>query len=309
MKDEKCHVMLIDSKTSKDETHIDFVKENIIWQCNNTKIDDIQILDDNNIGKLSDLIQVLNICKKSNCKIINLSLGVIENKESKLQKELLNVCNELVMQNKIIIASQSNYNNEAVPANYRNVISVNSDLIQNDAFTIDHKANKLTFRNSDLIRKQNKINSLISGNSFLCGAVTGMCAEYLINNEKQISFFEYMEIGKYYFKGENKIYKIRNCDYMIFEEDNEWDYQMISILSNNGECQIKKSLDIETMKKEKTLVIGYINFPVKSSLKDELIEMIINNYSRCITILPIFSLGETLDIKKKSGMEISTIYL
>lgn len=89
------------------------------------KIISIKILDDNDLGDVSRLIDALVFCSKLNIDIINISAGAESYFEySKEFVELYKICQMLYEGNVIIISAQSNNPSISIPAAFPTVLSV-----------------------------------------------------------------------------------------------------------------------------------------------------------------------------------------
>lgn len=88
---------------------------------NNVDLFAVKILDSNARGDLALLIESLKYICNTDIKLINLSLSVVSNNEL---DELLEICNTLSREGKIIVCSLENGVNESYLACYENVIGV-----------------------------------------------------------------------------------------------------------------------------------------------------------------------------------------
>lgn len=191
----------------------------IIASLSNVNIISLKVLNNNNVASIERLIEafewVLENQKQYNIKVINISIGVVENKKSEI---LFNLCKKLNDKGVIIITSSGNKDGvteEFVPADYEDVISVGSIGVNKERYisafsmswisksgkknpTIYAFGENILTCDSDYLYKGNKSeNSKYvdtmheeSGTSFACAVVSGITCrliqEYPTYNKEEI---------------------------------------------------------------------------------------------------------------------------
>lgn len=109
----------------------------------------VKVLDDDGKSNVQILEESLKYLLKTNIRLINLSLSLLNNE---MTHDLYEICNELERNNKIIVCSLANGFEESYPAIFDNVIGVKGFILEDE--------------NSFWYNKHKKIQCIIDNNSY-----------------------------------------------------------------------------------------------------------------------------------------------
>lgn len=298
-------------------THGTLVLNNILYECKDIEVLSIELLDKNNKGKAIYLLQAIEFCIREKVSFINLSLGIVTT-NSEFISALDSTCKKAIQNGIIIISAMSNAKVKSYPAIFPYVISVSSSCNNKTYCTFDETINDLCFRSSSILSKGMDDLEVLTGNSYLCGYLTGVicCYSKEINNLEDAR-----KVIKHVWGDEirNKIYinpcsdsELSNDVVFVYFEDNSFDVFLEKNIIGNieryswSEFKEKNSLDIDT------IVLGGIKLPCEPTIKEEIICWIFRmkkKISRVYSFTPIFNTKERYEMADKYGIDVKTIYI
>ena len=306
-------------KINTDCTHGTHVLNNILYECSDMEVISVEILDQNNKGKALDLLKALDFCIEEKVSFINISLGISTANTAYIHA-LKTVCEKAVESGIVIIAARENSGTKSYPASFSNVISVSSNHNNGTEgyISYDENQNDICFCSSDIMSKGNNNFEILTGNSYLCGYVTGvisLCHKAIGNLDeakKAIKFFGNKTIKnrifiKQFFKNEQS----GNTQFVYFG-DNPFDIYLKEILDaktssvNWLDVKNKRCIDVDAV------VFGAIILPCEPQLKEDILNWLVctkNKIRRVYCLAPIFNTRERYEISKKYNIYIREIYI
>lgn len=300
-------------------THGTHVLNNILYECSDIEVISVEILDQNNKGKALDLLKALEFCIQEKVSFINISLG-ISTTNTVLIDALKIECDKAVERGIVIISAKENSGANSYPASFSNVISVSSNHnnAKEEYVSYDEEQNDICFCSADIMSKGNNNFEILTGNSYLCGYVTGVvssCHKTISNlNEakKAIKFFGDTTIKNRIFIKPFFENELRGNTQFVYFGDNPFDIYLKEILEaktrsiNWLDVKNKRCLDVDAV------VFGAILLPCEPQLKEDILNWLVcmnNKIRRVYCLAPIFNTRERYEISKKYNIYIREIYI
>lgn len=200
--DKKCQSLIMANSMEDDNGHGTLCASTIIKECPNTEIINIKILDNNGECSLEDIENVLRIIKILNVNIVNLSLALDGNVNT---RSLRKICEELKRQNIILVSSVMNGTNKSVPAIYKQCIGVQGCILKSEAdiWFNKRKTTQCVVDSTPYFHQIDEEKYILWGksNSYATARVSGILARELNNNysfENAIRILENLRTKKYW---------------------------------------------------------------------------------------------------------------
>lgn len=305
-------------KMNIDCTHGTHVLNNILYECPDAEVISVAILDQNNKGKARDLLKALEFCIQEKASLINISLG-ISTDNTQFIDALRNLCEKAVNKGIVIISASKNSGADSYPAIFHNVISVSSHSNNGiEGYAVyNEKQNDICFCSSDIVSKGNLDYEILTGNSYLCGYVTGvLCSWY----EKNGNLDEAKKIIKH-LKTEDIMNRIfinpalenelsGNVQFIYFEENPFDTYILESLGAKTDKTSWYSMKNIGDLSWD-CVVFGTIMLPCKTELKEDVLNWLIcmkDKIRSVYCLVPIFNTKERYEISIKYSIFIKEIY-
>lgn len=280
----------------------------------------IPILNSNIKGSASDLVTAIEKCIDQKVDFINLSLGYSSNNENIISM-LHEICLEAKRNNILIVAAKANDKNKiAYPAEFSEIISVDSNIEQKSYCSITK--NDIIF-NFNVLYMWGKEIKIREGNSYLVpyliGILTNLYKEgenkqELISNLREILTEGNMRkiatesVSNRFAATINK--QVLYVTYGLMDEN---DYNIISYLKTIAKSVKICSVDnVETMLSKEAIIFWGIGDYIESIMNMNTIRQVIKRCYLCgndiITVLPYFNIWERYQITKDYGNRLLSIY-
>lgn len=144
--------------------------------CPSVKLISLGILDEHGMADAALLEQALRHCLSLDCHIINMSLSLLDADHQSIQQ----ICDELVQQNKVVIASVRNRHVTSEPANFESVVGVRGALLSAPDeywFNVSKSIQLVTDMTPVFTAPELGRYFVFSGNSKATAVATGLVAE------------------------------------------------------------------------------------------------------------------------------------
>lgn len=293
--------------------HGNLVANCIQYEYSNIKIVNYVIIENDNHGKASELINGIEYCIAEKVDIINISAG-IENISQEIFLRLKKSCDNAMRQGITIIAAGSNNGRICYPAYFSSVLMVTGkDILVNQKI---NESSAIIYDSEIVVAKTNYKNPFIVGNSFLCALTTGIYAAFFDRG-----FFDGYKYGHMesfcrlwkclYSKGFlSTIHNISDrksiyC-FIRIEKQNVLDDEAIEKLS------IRNVYTLYDLKKisEKIIIFGSVSYPINEEIKNSILNLIDEgDFNQIYELMPVFNVYERFQIEKIYGVMISNLYI
>ena len=225
----------------------------------------IRVLDQNAKCSIENLIAALEYTKKINIRTICLSLSTpTEN------QELLNICNELILRGKILVAALNNNERISFPAMYEGVIGVRNTHLENEFefwFDNNKEIQCVVDGTPVLVPCIKQERCFFGGNSKATPIIASRISRYLSEDKLLVQ----KEIESYLKRDATKIrYNIDEIDKHIKVKSNKFD--------KNNKVQVKikelvekttgKLIDIDLLEKYRLYELGLDKYNTWQLIKD-----------------------------------------
>lgn len=282
----------------------------------------VTVLNENAKGRVADLITAINWCIEQKVDFINLSLGY-SLKNGKIIKELHQVCKKAIENEIVVVAAEKNNNSEeAYPANFPEVISVDSDYNQNQYCNVIES--KINF-NFNVLYIEGQELKIREGNSYLVPFVIGILSHMYIGGIKKkdllIEFkrmFSEINLKKIVVNSVNERFKNlidKKVLYVTYGELDPNDKNIISYLKSITNliivCEIEKTPKMDVLQDVDAVVWGIGNYIETFNKRNEirsLIKYCFNKTKCVISILPYFNFWERYQFTKDNNNQFISIY-
>lgn len=315
-------ISLIDTWKDIKNQHGQIILESILHETLDPEILYIQVLNDDNIGKVDDLIKAISFCIESDVKLVNISLGITDISPNKLN-ELKMVCKGAIEKDILLIAARHNGGCQSYPADYKEVLSVSVDSSLKNLMLINRQDNEIVFPDRGFIRKRKQKCEILFGSSFLCTLITSYIFNKLKLHENLDTSssvgtilsksLESLENEKEFIVSDFSNICNKEILYITFMDDNQWDVEVISVFASKNNVTVTSKKDFFSqelgLEQFEILIVGSTE-GVDEQEKNAIVKKSITNYCfEIITVLPTWNLLERLFLKENLGIDIRTMYL
>lgn len=297
------------------------------------KILSIRTLREDNRCMLMAIVNSIKFCIEQKVDVINLSLGSCSPTTKRL-KDLKEVC-DLAVENGIVIfaADHNMYSVKSYPANFKNVIGVTTQYDAKDYCKIFYKDMVVEFSDNMVYVPDYERCVVRKGNSYLCPFLVGLYCRFIDRNknysDKVESFMDFLKnfskketISRIYFDKYDKKeqYLFSGKKVLFFTDDmdlnnmNLFDmYQDIADISlcfedvyTNLSDQVEKKIEDADIFLIGALSNSFIH--ENEGYIEKLIEMLVRKKIQIITVFPIISTYQRMELASHTGGYIKSIY-
>lgn len=293
----------------------------------------VRVLQEDNRCMISAVLKAIRFCIDSNVDIINLSLGCCSS-GSKRIKEMKALCDEAEKKGIAVFAANHNLPDHiAYPANFDNVVGVNTLEGANEYCQVKFKDKLVEFSENMVFIPDNTQCVIRKGNSFLCPFLVGLFCRFIgnkrINTQVITEFIEFLSelsetenIEKVFFdKRKKQEMNSLNGKRILYFAD-EWDFnnrQMFNIYKKITEVQwcfkdiyiknpdvIKKMLCNADVFFFGALSNEFIYY--NKDYLEWLIEYISKQKINVIMVFPLISTFQRIKLSEKNGKYLKSFY-
>lgn len=289
----------------------------------------IQVLNSNNKASVDALCRAINYCTEIEVDVINLSLGLSNSSNEKIQK-LKHYCDAALEKGIVIISANHNYGNlesHSYPFAFNEILGVNSSSYLESKIKLDYKQNNIIFSDNVVSVPSREGVVLRKGNSFLAPVITGLYSEFVKrkvqpSNDKS-DFLMFMEqiqrnhTNLFFYKNKEQSYqqfKHKKIGYFFLKKTKN-DINVIKLLHQYTTVRLynlAEEVENAYISELDFLFFGEISKGDVERYKPMLVSMIetaVRQGIHIVMIIPLMSIYQRLQVSEKYKVCMQSVYI
>lgn len=302
----------------------------LLKEAPDVKILSIRTLSEDNRCMLSAIINAIKYCIGRKVNVINLSLGSCKPTTKRLN-ELKAICDMAVENGIVMFAADHNMPGfKSYPANFKNVIGVTTQETAVDYCKVSYGDMVVEFSDNMVYIPDTDRSVVRKGNSYLCPYLVGLYCRFSEHSRSvssnTIKFMEFMKtfsskdnISKIYFNkyDEKDQYLFSGKKVLFFADDMDFNnmklYEMYGCIADISMCfhELYPIILEERFENIDIFFIGALSnrFINENGLYlEKLIELLINKSIHIVTVFPLISTYERMEMVANLNGCIKSIY-